>query len=143
MGTVPEMLEIFSGMEEELKRSVESLESVSGQFQGLRRMVEDIDADSIGTGQAATGRRLSFKAGPLSPKSRVLQEPAALLTHRQVKGQKTTSTVAKVTSAPSAKATEAGASQLRLHGRWMDLATQSAGGDAGPATESWPKRFEV
>ena len=133
MGSVPEMLEAFSEIESDLKRSMESLEAVNQQFKGLRSTVEAIDVENIdGQRSQGAGRRLSFKSvaiqGPLSPKSRDLKEPAALQNHRLLKGQKMPNSVSKVTSAPSAKATDAAGTQLRLHGRWMDLATQSAEG---------------
>ena len=138
MESKSKMLETFSDVEEELKRSIESISAASECIQLLRGTVEENVgvADTSGgwltsmlSSPTAKQRRLSFTSTtPVSPKSRTLQEPAALLTHREFKAKKTPGSMSKVASAASAKATDVGGAQLRLHGRWMDLATQSAEG---------------
>eukprot|EP00439_Symbiodinium_sp_Y106_P020907 s1896_g2.t1 len=140
MSDVPKMLETFSAIEEELKRSFESMNSVSEQVQSLRDAVETLDSQDATETQTTAGRqrRVSVRgSSPVSPKSRVLQEPPALVIHRHTKAHQKTSSVSKtVTAAASTKATDAGGTQLRLHGRWMDLATQSA---EGPTKDSRKK----
>ena len=140
MSDVPKMLETFSAIEEELKRSFESMNSVSEQVQSLRDAVETLDSQDATETQTTAGRqrRVSVRgSSPVSPKSRVLQEPPPLVIHRHTKAHQKTSSVSKtVTAAASTKATDAGGTQLRLHGRWMDLATQSA---EGPTKDSRKK----
>ncbi|CAJ1355387.1 unnamed protein product, partial [Effrenium voratum] len=116
MKMAPDILDSLSRVQEEIDKSFAALEAVSSQIHSIRDSVAE-----------TSERPLS---APLSPKTRPnkpLREPAPLLAHRELKSQRNPlSKAAPTLSTKSGAGVES--TQLRLHGRWMDLATQSAEG---------------
>lgn len=110
----PDLLSNLDGIEKELH---DCIQSVSDQIQSVRQSLAP---------DTSSGRRMSSRSSSPGPSHRRLREPAALMAHRGAKAERKQQP--KVAPTVSAKAGGHGtdSTQLRLHGRWMDLATQAA-----------------
>jgi len=111
----PDLLQHLDEIEKELHDCVHS---VSDQIQNVRQSLAPQDS---------TMRRLSSRTPtrPTSPTNRRLKEPSALIAHRAVKAERKQQPKVAPTVTTNASH-QGGDTQLRLHGRWMDLATQAA-----------------
>ena len=121
----------FADIEEELQRSLKSLESMGRQVQCLRSTIETIETmegAAFVQGGSCTGKPVAFRQGLPGPKFEQLREPPALLAHRHT--SKAHPAVLKRALAAPPGSVDSG-NQIRLHSRWMDMATQSA---EGPTT---------
>ena len=129
------MWEKFAGIEEELQRSLQSLETASRQVKGLRCVMETVEA----SGGVLSRQQEGSQRLPTVPPD-TLQEPGAILSYRQMRAARRHASASKTGAVASrSEAADAG-TQIRLHSRWMDMATQSVAVE-GPSTNTRQKAY--